>query len=148
MCFFINTEQLMFNYLKEIPNYSEMTNFISVEKSKIDPVMCYSNKFRIKDFCETYKSKINNSSSAKNLNYSNVTKSGFYSLSNDKNYLRFDHNSYIPFDFSLDQTELSDIETGKCLLRINTEKNVVYTVRKPMVLVANRNMFLGHFCYL
>lgn len=129
---FISMENFTFDYPREVSSYSKIKDFVNFKKNEMNPTMCYLNKFRIKNFLENPEiiKMIDNQNSAKNLEYTDVTKNGFYSFENKEDYLRFDHNSYVPFDFDLNQIDLPDIKNKKCLLRVNTEKNVVYTVRK------------------
>lgn len=121
-----------FNYPQEIINYNKIKDFAPFIKNEMEPIMCYLNKFNIKNFFKVYKQRdlLDNKFPASKLNYSDIGKDGFYSTDNNHNYLRYDHNSYIPFDFALEDVELSDIRSQRCLLRVNKEKNVVYTVRK------------------
>ena len=129
---FISMGDFTFNYPREVSSYSEIKDFVTFKKNEMNPTMCYLNKFRIKNFLENpeIKKMVDNQHSAKDIEYTDVTKNGFYSFNNEESYLRFDHSSYVPFDFDLNQIDLSAIKSKKCLLRVNAKKNVVYTVRK------------------
>ena len=112
---FISMGDFTFNYPREVSSYSEIKDFVTFKKNEMNPTMCYLNKFRIKNFLENpeIKKMVDNQHSAKDIEYTDVTKNGFYSFNNEESYLRFDHSSYVPFDFDLNQIDLSAIKSKK-----------------------------------
>lgn len=117
---------------QEILHYRQVNDFFF--ESRLEPIMFWFNESSlIKKFSSShkYKNMINNCTSAATLSYSDIRKNGFWSGDNVGDYLRYDHTSYTCFDFTLEHImETSSIESGEALLRVNKEKNVIYTVRK------------------
>ena len=104
-------------------SYSEYDN-----KSLL-PNLRFWNEGKVKKFLSSsfFKNSVNNQTSANSLDYSNVNKGRIYF---NEDYSRYD-SSYVSYDKQIIWTEdPADIESGKCLLRFNKEKNVIYTIRK------------------